>query len=125
MWPMDGLSMTGPGDAVGLLAAVFAIVGVASSMAAAISKLTKNTADDKIADALRKVHDFLAKLGLQGASLNTKRVGSALEAADLAETVKVVPPVRDHRTPPVTVVAAVKAVKAGKVLKAVKPRRVK
>lgn len=107
MWPLNGLSMTGPGDAMGLLAAVFAVIGVASSMAAAISRATKNTTDDKIAAALRAVHDFLAKLGLQGASLDTKRVGHALEAAELAETVEPVRPVRDHRT------------------KAAKPRRVK
>lgn len=48
-------------------------VACSSGLAAAVSKLTKNKTDDKVADWLRKAHDLLAKVGLHGATLHDKR----------------------------------------------------
>lgn len=97
---MDFSSLLGllPDSALGYLNFGGLVIGGASVFAASISRYTKNKTDDKIAGWLRKAHNIFGFIGLHGATLNTKRVGVALQAADLAETVPPVRPVRDHRT---------------------------
>lgn len=60
-------------------------VACASGVAAALARLTKNTVDDDVAGWLESAHDFLAKLGLHGATLEQKRftATAAQTAADL------------------------------------------
>lgn len=80
------LSQFLPDSALGWVNVVGLTVACSSGVAAALSKLTKNKTDDKIAGWLRKAHDLLAGVGLHGHTLDQKRA---------AATVR--PPVRDHR----------------------------
>ncbi len=49
------------------------VVLAAALLASAISKLTKNTTDDKLAEGLAVLHDLLIKLVPSGATLAQKR----------------------------------------------------
>jgi hypothetical protein len=69
------------------------LVGCGSVVAAAIAKLTKNKADDKIAGVLKKAHDLFGFVGLHP-KLDQKRAGEA--ATHAAPRPRVV----DHRSPP-------------------------
>lgn len=73
-----------PESALGWLNAGALLVACSSGVAAAVSKLTKNKTDDKIANWLRKAHDMLAFVGMHGHSLEEKRAGTVV--------------VRDNRT---------------------------
>jgi hypothetical protein len=84
---MDFLSFL-PDSAMGWVNAGALLVACSSGVAAAISKLTKNKADDKIAGWLKKAHDLLAGVGLHGHSLAEKR----------AVPVVFPPGTRDHRS---------------------------
>ena len=70
---MDLSSML-PDSAVGWVNALGLLVACSSGAALAISKLTKNTADDKLAGYLKKAHDLLGFVGLHGQSMDEKRV---------------------------------------------------
>ncbi len=72
-------------------------IACSSGVAAAISKLTKNKTDDKIAGWLKKAHDLLAGVGLHGHTLAEKRAGVVVKVGE--NSVSKVPVVRDHRTP--------------------------
>lgn len=74
-----------PDSAMGWVNVSALAIACSSGVAAAISKLTKNKTDDKIAGWLRKAHDLLGYVGLHGHSLDEKR--AAAKAV----------PVRDHR----------------------------
>ncbi len=79
-----------PDSTMGWVNVVGLAIACSSGVAAAISKLTRNKTDDKIAGYLKKAHDLLAGVGLHGHTLDQKR------AADAAAAPR--PPVRDHRT---------------------------
>ncbi len=63
-----------PDSAMGWVNAGALAVACSSGVAAAISKLTANKTDDKIAGWLTKAHDLLAGVGLHGHNLAQKRV---------------------------------------------------
>jgi hypothetical protein len=65
-----------PSSTMGWVNVTALAVACSSGLAAAVSKLTKNKTDDKIAGWLRKAHDLLAGVGLHGATLDQKRAGA-------------------------------------------------
>lgn len=75
-----------PDSAMGWVNVSALAIACSSGVAAAISKLTKNKTDDKIAGWLKRAHDLLAGVGLHGHSLDEKRA-----------VAKAPVPVRDHR----------------------------
>ncbi len=95
---MDFSVITGliPDSAMGWVNAGALLIACSSGVAAAISKLTKNTADDKLAGWLKRAHDLLAGVGLHGASLASKRSAPAAVAAREDAAVRGV--LRDHRS---------------------------
>lgn len=78
-----------PDSTMGWVNVTALAIACSSGLAAAISKLTANKTDDKVAGWLKKAHDLLAGVGLHGRSLDEKRAGSAPAPR---------PPVRDHRS---------------------------
>lgn len=64
-----------------ILQVVMYVVGAAAVFAASIAKLTKTEKDDKVAAALRYIHDLLAKLGLQP-SIQEKQLIQAAKVVD-------------------------------------------
>lgn len=81
-----------PDSAMGWVNVIGLGVACGSGVAAAISKLTKNKTDDKIAGWLRKAHDLLGKVGLHP-SLDVKRAGAAVVGTAGPRPTRVV----DHR----------------------------
>jgi hypothetical protein len=81
-----------PDSVLGWVNVVGLAVGCASGLAAAISKLTKTDADDKLAAKLKWLHDKVAFIGLHP-TMDVKKAGQAVTS--LGGKVVV-----DHRTPP-------------------------
>jgi hypothetical protein len=67
-----------PGSIMGYVAALSVVIAGAALIASAISKLTANTTDDKIAAFLVKLHDLLVKLVPSGATIAQKRAPAVL-----------------------------------------------
>lgn len=74
---MDSLVGLLPDSALGWLNVAGLAVGCGSVVAAALSKLTKNTVDDRIASKLSWLHDKFALFGLHP-KLDVKRAGAAV-----------------------------------------------